>query len=402
MARSGDPLTLSREDLYELVWSKPMTELAQDFGLSDVALAKRCRKLAVPIPGRGYRARVVAGQTSRQPTLPKRTEKPMDYSALTFEAPREETPPSATEPMDENPLREKVQNLSLVYSDDLLQSSAAVKRTAMRLKRPWRRDIAWNRGERTGPVMSIAMSESSADRALQVCERILAGAALLGWAFKAPPKKDAPHSRRYSHDPEPEASVFGCLEVEGEPLTLRIGERNKRIDHELTEDEKTQKRRGSLYYAPRWDYHPSRELRLHLTRADSTYVRRTWKDGVRLKLEDQAKTVLLALLDESLTIKAEREEQRLAEIERRRREKLEAEQSARRTANASSCTSLKRKRARGGGPAFFAPTFAHCNAHSARSGSRRSDKPKPSTLWSGRGATSISSIPSAPHPMTPT
>ncbi len=27
-------LTLSREDLYELVWSKPMAELAEDFGLS--------------------------------------------------------------------------------------------------------------------------------------------------------------------------------------------------------------------------------------------------------------------------------------------------------------------------------------------------------------------------------
>ncbi len=59
MARSGDPLTLSREDLYELVWSKPMTELAQDFGLSDVALAKRCRKLGVPIPG------AVTGRVSR-------------------------------------------------------------------------------------------------------------------------------------------------------------------------------------------------------------------------------------------------------------------------------------------------------------------------------------------------
>ena len=26
------PLNLSREDLYELVWSKPMVELAQDLG----------------------------------------------------------------------------------------------------------------------------------------------------------------------------------------------------------------------------------------------------------------------------------------------------------------------------------------------------------------------------------
>ena len=91
MARSGDPLTLSREDLYELVWSKPMTELAQDCGLSDLALAKRCRKLGVPIPGRGYWARVAAGQTPRQPALRKRADEVMDYTALTFDAPREET-----------------------------------------------------------------------------------------------------------------------------------------------------------------------------------------------------------------------------------------------------------------------------------------------------------------------
>ena len=45
--------------------------------------------------------------------------------------------------------------------------------------------------------------------------------------------------------------------------------------------------------------------------------------------------MLLALLEEALSIKNERERQRLAEIERRRREKLEWEQSARRTANAT-------------------------------------------------------------------
>jgi hypothetical protein len=31
MARSGDPLTLSREDLYELVWSKPAAALGWVF-----------------------------------------------------------------------------------------------------------------------------------------------------------------------------------------------------------------------------------------------------------------------------------------------------------------------------------------------------------------------------------
>jgi hypothetical protein len=127
--------------------------------------------------------------------------------------------------------------------------------------------------------------------------------------------------------------VFGLLEVEGEQLLIRIDERNKRIEHELTDDEKAEKRRGSYFYAPRWDYLASGELRLHMARAESTYVRKTWKDGRRLRLEDQAKTVLLALLDEAIEFKAARERQRLAEIERRRRERLEMEQSARREAN---------------------------------------------------------------------
>jgi hypothetical protein len=52
------PLKLSREDLYELAWSKPLSQLAKDFGISDVALAKRCRRLGIPLPGRGYWARV--------------------------------------------------------------------------------------------------------------------------------------------------------------------------------------------------------------------------------------------------------------------------------------------------------------------------------------------------------
>jgi hypothetical protein len=244
MARSGDPLTLSREDLYELVWSKPMTELAQDFGLSDVALAKRCRKVGVPILGRGYWARVAAGQTPRQPALRKRTDDVMDYTALTFDAPREETPPETIPATTEqHPLFEKVQSLPLTHSDHLRLSSPAVKRTAARLKRPWRSEISWNRGERQGPIISIDVSESCADRALKVSEQIIAGAAALGWVFNAPPKQEESRSNRYEVE-RPDAPVFGCLYVENEALALQIDERTKRTDHELTENEKSRKRRG--------------------------------------------------------------------------------------------------------------------------------------------------------------
>lgn len=76
------PLALSREDLYELAWSKPLRELAKDFGISDVALAKRCRRLGIPVPGRGYWARVDAGQRPYRPKLPSRERQNGDQSAL--------------------------------------------------------------------------------------------------------------------------------------------------------------------------------------------------------------------------------------------------------------------------------------------------------------------------------
>jgi hypothetical protein len=82
-------IKLSREDLYELVWSKPIRELAKDFGISDVALAKRCRRLRVPVPGRGYWARVDAGQSLHRPQLQKREPQRLDASALAVGPPPE-------------------------------------------------------------------------------------------------------------------------------------------------------------------------------------------------------------------------------------------------------------------------------------------------------------------------
>jgi hypothetical protein len=56
-----NPLTLTRQALYDLVWSKPMVEVAQDFNMSDRGLAKRCAAVDVPVPPRGYWARKAAG-----------------------------------------------------------------------------------------------------------------------------------------------------------------------------------------------------------------------------------------------------------------------------------------------------------------------------------------------------
>ena len=66
---NGLPLW-NRDELYKEVWATPIQTLANKYGISDVGLAKVCRKLAIPLPGRGYWARTEAGQKVKQIPLP--------------------------------------------------------------------------------------------------------------------------------------------------------------------------------------------------------------------------------------------------------------------------------------------------------------------------------------------
>jgi hypothetical protein len=60
-----------RKELYDRVWSVPMWTLRKEYGVSDVALAKTCKRLHIPVPGRGYWAMLAAGKpTQPRPPLP--------------------------------------------------------------------------------------------------------------------------------------------------------------------------------------------------------------------------------------------------------------------------------------------------------------------------------------------
>ncbi len=62
---------ITREELYKLVWSTPIRTLAQQFNISDVALAKHCRRAGVPVPPRGWWAKKEAGKAVSKTTLPR-------------------------------------------------------------------------------------------------------------------------------------------------------------------------------------------------------------------------------------------------------------------------------------------------------------------------------------------
>ena len=68
--RDRRELRFDRPALFERVWTVPVETLAKEWGLSGRGLAKACRRLRIPVPPRGYWARVAAGQKPGRPRLP--------------------------------------------------------------------------------------------------------------------------------------------------------------------------------------------------------------------------------------------------------------------------------------------------------------------------------------------
>jgi hypothetical protein len=90
----------NRDQLYQQVWATPMQTLAKTYGISDVGLAKICRKLLIPVPGRGYWARKDAGQKVERTALPAIKEK----IALQKPMPRPEPPKPRISRLRKKPL----------------------------------------------------------------------------------------------------------------------------------------------------------------------------------------------------------------------------------------------------------------------------------------------------------
>ena len=60
-------VSFTAQELFDRVWKTPVLKLAQEIGVSDVGLAKACRKAGIPLPSRGYWAK----QSAKRPAKPK-------------------------------------------------------------------------------------------------------------------------------------------------------------------------------------------------------------------------------------------------------------------------------------------------------------------------------------------
>jgi hypothetical protein len=309
MTDDDKPITLSRDDLYELVWSKPMMELAKDFGISDVALAKRCRRLGIPVPGRGYWARVDAGQTPYRPKLPKREAQWGDDSALTV-APSvgaysatilaSEVAQEALQSAAPESVPARIAALTIVPSTSLLEALPAVKRTAIRAKHPRRSELTFARGEKSGAVVALDVTPEVLDRALLLADSLLRAGEALGWVFDDPlalrkkqglPVQEEEKSTGSAADANKGSEPYtGRMLVEGEQVAFRIEERFRDEPLEVTAAQLAREKREYGYHAPRKVSVPTGALRLVRLDTYHTYGgpdRRSWYDRKGKRVEEQ-------------------------------------------------------------------------------------------------------------------
>jgi len=66
-----ETMTISRQELYDLVWTKPLGQVAQIFRMKDHVLKRLCQEHTIPLPKLGYWQKIKYGKAVRREELPK-------------------------------------------------------------------------------------------------------------------------------------------------------------------------------------------------------------------------------------------------------------------------------------------------------------------------------------------
>ncbi|WP_319756515.1 hypothetical protein [uncultured Sphaerochaeta sp.] len=327
----------SREDLYGVVWSKPMIKLAEEFGISGRGLAKLCERLKVPVPPRGYWRKFSLGQSIRKIPLPeveftryeqwknqtslddleRRREAAIEHSEI-FNNPDIEIKDKDIQEIVSNTLRAEQDRTPMVIVSEQDVTTPMVKKFL----------ISQRRNKNTLPSkkysgkLAIDVTESCALRAGLLMESFLQGFKERRWDFSIEKEDTSIHARMF-------VNLFGqkIYFTIIEPVT------NKRFP--LTEKERKAYEEDHHYgRVPKYRYIPTATGRLLLSINDGKRVYQSWEDRGKQLIENSIKEIMLGFINIAIqssneTILALEREQRLRleqarKIEEERLKRLDA------------------------------------------------------------------------------
>lgn len=319
---------LKRDELYKQVWDTPMRVLAKQYGVSDVALAKVCKALGVPRPGRGYWKRKAAGNPVKQvPLPPPQPGMPLERRLSWW-----------NDPICDQGIGEEVQALldresdpgmTIVVPDELRRPHPLVRESAGNLRKHSKNHLA-ARLERA--CLDIRVTRATLDRALLVCDTLIKALEKRGFRVEVmapvPPTGD-----HYGPASQGKPSGTGVHILESF-VEFRIEE----IHDVVWPDGRPPRPRPFDPSAP-WNYtprpeprrEPSGRLALVIDRHWLVTTRGSWRDGKRQKVENCLNAVVVQMVRVAVRERLDRlEKERLAREREREAARREAAERRRR------------------------------------------------------------------------
>jgi hypothetical protein len=331
LAMTSAMTTISRQDLLDKVWSSPVTKVATEFGVSDTAVRKMCRRHGIPVPRRGYWAQVAAGRTFPKPKLGPASRARLETVRFVgagqpspeVKAVAERLKEKAREvrkPSDQEAAGEEMVPQAHAAADDH-EIHPLVVRTHEKLTGAEAAEMARVSGK---GLFTVVASPDQADRVARVLTLLLRALEARGWSAKGDDK-----------------GFF--LAPDDEPIRFEIAEQSARTPHRRTDAEtaalkryeegrERAYRRGSWSVTPDppsipdWDCEHTGQLVLTL---DGGYrhsgMRRKFSDGKTQRLKGMIDRLMEALTLYAAGEKVWRERQEKERLERAEAEKWRKE-----------------------------------------------------------------------------
>ena len=296
--------TISRSQLYQEIWNEPVRTVAGRYRVSDVALAKACRKYRVPLPPRGYWSKVRAGHRLPKPPLPRLPDG--ESQTIAIEGDQRGPSPELSDEALKLIEAEKQPEAAIQVADQLLDPHPEVRKLARSLHAE-----RFGNGQRPGilspnvrPRLDVSVYPASVDRALRIMDALMKALETRGWSVEV----------------DDEGKHSTSTVVLDERVFFFLDEKTARSDHTPTAEEKREAKEFAWRTPPRWDFKPSGLLRLQIADAGYMGIRTLWADGEKRqqRLDGSLNDFLIGLVKAAEAFKRHRAA--LAEAEKRRHE----------------------------------------------------------------------------------
>ena len=332
------PTRLSRQQLYDKVWSTPVRTLAKELGLSDVGLKKTCARHGIPTPGLGYWAKVAHGHHVPQTPLPPPQSGQGDVIVFNAHA----TQPWQVHPHPDPALveRERDAEHRIVVAQSGDYAHHLVRFTDQ--KRRSQSGDGWLHASHG--CLDVRTSRAQLSRALRIMDALLTASESRGWKVAAEFSASRRHNRfgNFWHPklgwlreaPKEPAAETGVT-IRGQVVAFSVVELSKAAPPTPAEVREWRRMYPYGTGGPGPRQVPNGELRLEIASSPWFGARRRFHDLAKKPLEDQLNGVIAAFV----RVAAGLREVALKDAVERRRELL----AARRTRDAE----LRRKELEG-------------------------------------------------------